>query len=263
MLGICSFLRGLLKMLTKLTKKSYRTCALVMTGTVVIAAAAFNSGGFNGGGKNKITASRNAITSDEIPESISENEDTEGQAKIQAEIDKVLEGEEISQISLVEKAVVKVKARMEKEEISTETIEDEGETMPVISLSEPDYEALLRIVEAEATGEDTRGKILVGNVIMNRVNHSEFPDTVVEVVFQREGGSVQFSPVADGRYESVTISDDTLYAVDCILEGEDYSEGALFFSARDKADPSNMRWFDSNLKWLFEYGGHEFYTLKR
>lgn len=262
MLGICSFLRGLYKMLIKLTKKSYRTCALVMTGTVIIAAAAFNSSGFNGGGKNKVTASRNALTSEEISEKISESEDTESQAKIQAGIDEVLEIEEISDLSLLERATVKVKARIEKEEESTETIEDEGETMPVITLSEADYEALLRIVEAEATGEDTRGKILVGNVIMNRVNHSDFPNTVVEVVFQREGGSVQFSPVADGRYESVTISEDTFYAVECILYGEDYSEGALFFSARDKADPSNMRWFDRNLRWLFEYGGHEFYTLK-
>jgi N-acetylmuramoyl-L-alanine amidase len=97
---------------------------------------------------------------------------------------------------------------------------------------------------------------------MNRVRNSEFPDTVKEVVFQRVDGHVQFSPTADGRYESVNITDETVEAVNCILAGEDYSQGALFFSARDKADPTNMSWFDNNLKWLFVYGGHEFYTLK-
>ena len=97
---------------------------------------------------------------------------------------------------------------------------------------------------------------------MNRVNSEEFPDTVEKVVFQKVGGHVQFSPTADGRYESVAISDESIEAVNDILDGVDYSQGALFFSARDKADPTNMSWFDRNLKWLFAYGGHEFYTLK-
>ena len=42
---------------------------------------------------------------------------------------------------------------------------------------------------------------------------------------------------------------------------EDLSQGALFFSARRKANPYDMEWFDRNLTWLFQYGGHEFYTL--
>jgi N-acetylmuramoyl-L-alanine amidase len=84
---------------------------------------------------------------------------------------------------------------------------------------------------------------------------------VEEVVFQKSGGSAQFSPTIDGRFESVVISDETIEAVDMVLAGADNSQGALFFSARSKADPDNMSWFDKNLKWLFAYGGHEFYTL--
>ncbi|OYO59727.1 hypothetical protein CG709_17815 [Lachnotalea glycerini] len=89
----------------------------------------------------------------------------------------------------------------------------------------------------------------------------QFPDTVEEVILQKVEGHVQFSPTADGRYQNVQITDETVEAVDHVLAGEDYSQGALFFSARDKADPDNMSWFDNNLKWLFIYGGHEFYTL--
>ncbi|KAB1440197.1 cell wall hydrolase [Candidatus Galacturonibacter soehngenii] len=151
---------------------------------------------------------------------------------------------------------------MSYQETDENIVESTSETVPKIELSSQDYKALLRIVEAEATGEDKKGKILVGNVIMNRVRSEEFPDTVEKVVFQRVGGHVQFSPTADGRYESVDISDETKEAIKDILNGVDYSQGALFFSARDKADPSNMSWFDTNLKWLFEYGGHEFYTVK-
>ena len=53
-------------------------------------------------------------------------------------------------------------------------------------LSAQDEEALLRIVEAEAGGEDQNGKLLVANVVLNRVNNSKFPDTVYEVVMQKE-----------------------------------------------------------------------------
>ena len=44
------------------------------------------------------------------------------------------------------------------------------------------------------------------------------------------------------------------------LEGVDYSQGALFFVAKDQADKNNVAWFDSDLKHLFEYGVHDFYT---
>ena len=75
-----------------------------------------------------------------------------------------------------------------------------------IILSDEDYEVLLRIVEAEAGGEYEEGKMLVANVVLNRVGNDKFPDTVKEVVFQREKGRAQFSPVYNGRYERVKIS---------------------------------------------------------
>lgn len=128
-----------------------------------------------------------------------------------------------------------------------------------ISLSTAERKVLERIVEAEATGEDLKGRILVANVIINRVKSKRFPDTVKGVVFQRTGNRVQFSPTKDGRYWSVNITKKTKQAVDKTLAGTDYSKGALYFSARSKADPSNMSWFDNHLTWLFRYDGHEFY----
>ena len=46
------------------------------------------------------------------------------------------------------------------------------------------------------------------------------------------------------------------------LEGTDYSEGALFFVQRSAADKKNVSWFDKDLKKLFKYGVHEFYTYR-
>lgn len=128
------------------------------------------------------------------------------------------------------------------------------------NLSKEDLEVLLRIVEAEAGGEDEEGKLLVANVVLNRVKSEEFPNTVTEVVFQQENGVTQFSPVRNGRYWTVKISEETVDAVERALSGEDISQGALYFAARKHADSDNMRWFDEKLMYLFAHGGHEFFT---
>lgn len=129
----------------------------------------------------------------------------------------------------------------------------------IVDLTNEDYENLLRIVEAEAGCEDRKGKILVANVILNRVMNEQFPDTVTEVVFQKEKGVCQFSPISDGRFYSVTISEETVEAVNAALYGENCSDGALYFMARAYADQEKAAWFDRNLTRLFSYGGHEFF----
>lgn len=128
-------------------------------------------------------------------------------------------------------------------------------------MASEDYYSLLRIVEAEATGGDIKSKILIANVVLNRVADSRFPDTIYDVVWEKEGGTAQFSPTEDGRIYSVAITDDTYEAVDRALDGEDYSEGALFFMARSSAEAHNKEWFDGTLQRLFEYGGHEYYKF--
>lgn len=130
-------------------------------------------------------------------------------------------------------------------------------------LEEEDLEALLRIVEAEAGCEDEDGRLLVANVVLNRMESENFPDTVSGVVFQKEKGVAQFSPVSNGRYWSVTVSEETVEAVGRALEGEDISQGALYFAARKYADSDKMKWFDEHLTFLFSHGGHEFFTSPR
>ena len=126
-------------------------------------------------------------------------------------------------------------------------------------LTDEEVEVLQRIVEAEAGSEDEDGRLLVANVVLNRMNSEAFPDTVREVVFQQSKGVTQFSPVASGRYFTVEISEKTVAAVERALAGEDISQGALYFASRKRANNSKMRWFDTKLTFLFEHGGHEFF----
>ena len=127
-------------------------------------------------------------------------------------------------------------------------------------MSDDDYDTLLHIVEAEAGTEDIKGRVLVANVIMNRMKNEEFPDTVTEVVWQNTNGVPQFSPTYDGRIHTVTVSDETREAVRQAMNGTDYSQGALFFMQKSEAEAHNVSWFEKDLKKLFKYGVHEFYT---
>ena len=129
-----------------------------------------------------------------------------------------------------------------------------------IDVSDTDLDTLMRIVEAEAGGEDRKGKLLVANVVINRVKSRRFPNNVTDVVYQKAKNVTQFSPVSNGFIDQVNVSEETREVVYSALKGEDVSNGALFFMARKLTAPENAAWFDSNLTFLFSYGGHDFYT---
>lgn len=138
--------------------------------------------------------------------------------------------------------------------LTVESVEKEK-----IVLNEEDKMILYKIVEAEAGGEDRTGKILVANVILNRLEDEHFPNTVEGVVFQQKDGVAQFSPVANGRYQAAVPGKETIEAVEAAIGGEDYSEGALYFMARKYAEEENVKWFDASLDKVLAHGGHEFY----
>ncbi len=172
--------------------------------------------------------------------------------------EEVVEEKNVEEI--VEEIIIEENIEEPEESEIEEVIEEQEPSNRVIDLSDADYIALLKIVEAEASGEDIMGRMLVANVVMNRVRSSKFPNSVEAVVYQREGGKAQFSPVATGKIDRVTVSEGTIEAVERVLCGEDESQGALYFVSRTYASPENLQWFERNLTMLFAYHGHEFYA---
>ena len=124
-----------------------------------------------------------------------------------------------------------------------------------IHLDSTSRRILERIVEAEAGDQDVRGRQMVANVIINRMQSEQFPDTVKEVVFAHR----QFSPVSNGSYYRVSVSDVTKKAVEKALKEKDNTKGALYFMYRAGSDAGNVSWFDRDLTKLCEYGCHEFF----
>lgn len=114
---------------------------------------------------------------------------------------------------------------------------------------------LERIVEAEAGDQDICGRQMVANVVLNRLQSSKFPNTVEKVVFAHR----QFSPVSNGSYYRVDVSDKTKRAVEKALMEKDNTKGALYFMYRAGSDAGNVSWFDRDLTKLCEYGCHEFF----
>ena len=302
MYPFCSFLQAVCQLVkniftpVNMTKRLYRSAAVIMAGTAVVAVMTFSSAGFAAGGHNALTAY--AETSDgetpetEAPEEAAEEVSGETQllteAKVQLRLtdpDNLKNGQllvgntiartvqEQNAVRQEQKAVIEETAqeierveeerRRQAEEEAARKAEEERRhaaaeavrVSSVISFSDQDYEVLKRIVEAEAGGCDMQGRILVANVILNRVRDSEFPSTITDVVYQRS----QFSPVSDGRLNSCTVSEKTVEAVNRALAGEDYSQGALFFMNRIRSRSSNVSWFDGHLTYLFQHEKHEFF----
>ena len=113
---------------------------------------------------------------------------------------------------------------------------------------------LSRIIYAESGAEPLRGKIAVGNVILNRVRSSAYPNTIYGVIFDRKGGT-QFSPVSMGTIYKTPSASSVMAAKIC-LEGYSVSEGILFFM-NPRIATSN--WISKNRPYAFSIGNHDFY----
>ena len=293
---VCQFVKNIFTPVVNMTKRLYRSAAVIMAGTAVVAVMTFSYAGFAAGGHNALTSY--AETSDgEVPDTETLDEAMEEiagetqlltEAKVQLRLTdpdnlrsgQLLVGDTIARdiqeqdaMRQEQKAVIEANAketerieeerrRLAEEEAARRAEEERRHAAAeavrassVISFSDQDYEVLKRIVEAEAGGCDMKGRILVANVILNRVRDGEFPSTITDVVYQRS----QFSPVSDGRLNSCSVSEKTVEAVNRALSGEDYSQGALFFMNRIRSRSSNVSWFDRNLTYLFQHEKHEFF----
>lgn len=100
-----------------------------------------------------------------------------------------------------------------------------------------DLELLARLVHAEAEGEPFAGQVGVAAVVLNRVRHSRFPDTIAGVIFQPGA----FEPVANGRIWE-TPSGTAWQAARAALDGWDPTSGALYFYNPAKVSGSSWIW---------------------
>ena len=90
--------------------------------------------------------------------------------------------------------------------------------------SSQDFDLLVRIISAEARGEPYSGQVAVGAVVLNRIEHPSFPDTLSGVIYQKGA----FSCLDDGQFYE-PIADSCYSAARDAINGLDPSGGAIYY----------------------------------
>jgi N-acetylmuramoyl-L-alanine amidase len=138
-------------------------------------------------------------------------------------------------------------------------IEKSNQTVPQEMILKKEYDKedtlwLGRIIHAESGGEPFAGKVAVGNVILNRVQSREYPNTIYDVIFDRKYG-VQFEPTMNGAIYN-TPSSHSMIAAKRALEGHSEAGRSLYFLNPRIA--TNF-WIVNNRTFHRRIANHDFY----
>lgn len=117
--------------------------------------------------------------------------------------------------------VIEIKELTYVEDPTEEEIEEE--------IRFDEMELIAQLVMAEAGNQDLMGKRYVVDVVLNRVDSDDFPDTVEEVIFQKN----QFSVIENGAFDEAgwTITEECYEAVK--LEYEERSNYDILYFSRE------------------------------
>ncbi|WAA13874.1 cell wall hydrolase [Fervidibacillus halotolerans] len=100
-------------------------------------------------------------------------------------------------------------------------------TIPT-AITTSDKDLLARLVYAEAKGEPYAGKVAVALVVLNRVDHPQFPNTIQDVIYSMDGGYYAFTPVANGQI-NIPADSEAKRAVEEALAFRGQGSGSLYF----------------------------------
>ncbi len=117
--------------------------------------------------------------------------------------------------------------------------------------SASDVQLLARAVNGEARGEVYEGQVAVAAVILNRVKHPSFPNTISGVIYQPGA----FTAVADGQINEPIAENSTVYkACQDAMNGWDPTYGAIYYFNPDTA---TNKWIWSR-PLIIQIGKHRF-----
>lgn len=117
--------------------------------------------------------------------------------------------------------------------IPVATTSSRGATYSTVGhVSASDLDLLARLITAEAQGEPYLAQVAVGAVVLNRVKHSDFPNTIAGVIYDTSYGYYQFTPVMNG-YINRPATESAKRAAQDAINGWDPSNGAVYFFESD------------------------------
>lgn len=114
---------------------------------------------------------------------------------------------------------------------------------------------IARIIHAEAGGEPYKGKVAVGNVVLNRVNSKNYPNSVYNVIFEYYKHIPQFSPVADGTIYNTPSAESLKAAKEAVSGVRPVGNSTCFFNPSKAAGS----WIVQSKNYVMRIGSHVFY----
>ena len=120
--------------------------------------------------------------------------------------------------------------------------------------SQEDLYWLSRIISAESQGEPLAGQLAVGTVVLNRVAHPDFPDTIYDVIFD-DAYAVQFEPVENGAVY-LDPAPSSVLAARMVLRGTRVAGDCLYFYNPALSEDT---WIAGNRTYYTTIGSHRFF----
>lgn len=103
-------------------------------------------------------------------------------------------------------------------------------------ISEQEMDLMARLVTAEAGGEPYAGKVAVAKVILNRVNSTEFPNTITDVIYEPIKYGYAFTPVTDGRINQPATHEARMAVEEAISTKGSNSDWLYFYNPKTSTD---------------------------
>lgn len=131
---------------------------------------------------------------------------------------------------------------------------DEGCSDSTIQISYEDAQRLMKIAVAEAGNQGIEGQLRVMQVVWNRVQSPDFPDTIEAVISQPN----QFQTYAAGTYETAVPTAETHEALALFEANTDHDSKIIAFETS-----SNNRTLEKYFSFLYTLKEHDFFTQKK
>ncbi|MBO1578049.1 LysM peptidoglycan-binding domain-containing protein [Bacillus sp. XF8] len=103
-------------------------------------------------------------------------------------------------------------------------------------ISEEEFDLMARLVTAEAGSEPYAGKVAVAKVVLNRVDSTEFPNTITDVINQPIKYGYAFTPVTDGRINQPSTPEARMAVEEAISTKGVNSDWLYFYNPKTSTD---------------------------
>jgi len=139
-----------------------------------------------------------------VEEQIQEEAQAEAEAKALAEAQAQAEAEAKALAEAQAQAEAEAKALAEAQaQAEAQALAWRQHVLAVSGVQEAELKLLANIIHCEAKGEPYVGKVAVGSVVLNRLRHPSYPDTIEGVIYAKN----QFTPVRNGMLKKALDGD--------------------------------------------------------